>query len=67
MFVLIQPAAFAPVEPYYGSLSRSMSEVLSRYSVAELELLVDFFTRSHAVMSSEAAKLTQKDKPPERK
>jgi DNA-binding MarR family transcriptional regulator len=57
VFVVVQPAALQSAEPYYQSLSRGMSAVLSRYSDSELALLVDFFTRSHAVMSKEAEKL----------
>ena len=35
-----------------------MGALLERYSDVELALLVDFFERSHAVMASEAEKLT---------
>ena len=48
------------VEPYYRSLAKSMADLLATYSDEEIALLLDFFTRSHAVMGSEIEKLKGK-------
>jgi DNA-binding MarR family transcriptional regulator len=45
------------VEPHYRSLAKGMADLLARYSDDEIALLLDFFTRSHAVMDSEIARL----------
>lgn len=63
VYVEVLPAALDTAAPFYQSLSQAMNGVLSRYSDAELELLVDFFTRSHAVMAREAEKLGGRKKP----
>jgi len=51
------PAAEQRIGPYYASLAMAMDGVMARYSDDELKLLVDFATRSHAVMVGELSKL----------
>lgn len=66
VYVAVLPAALARAGPLYGSLARSMGALLATYSDAEIALLVDFFQRSHAVMASEAEKLSASRKSPKR-
>lgn len=61
--VLVRPrqAAERRIRPYFASLAAAMDELMSRYTDAEVELLLDFASRSHAVMVDEITKL--KDRP----
>lgn len=52
-----RPAVEQKIGPYYASLAAAMGGVMSRYSDDELKLLLDFATRSHAVMVEELSKL----------
>lgn len=57
--VLVRPrqAVERRIQPHFASLAAAMDELLSRYTDAELELLLDYASRSHAVMVDEIAKL----------
>ncbi len=51
------PAALERLAPVYELLSRNWSQLLRRYSAAELEVLVDFFTRMRTLALDEVAEI----------
>lgn len=51
------PERLATMVPLYTSLARAMAELNNRYSDNELALILDYATRSAAILESEAAKL----------
>jgi DNA-binding MarR family transcriptional regulator len=57
VLVEITPAARRAGEPFYGPLSRGGNDTLSRYSDKELELILDFITRSLAVGVANAERI----------
>jgi DNA-binding MarR family transcriptional regulator len=57
VLVRLAPRAASRIAPMFGSLQRAMDGLLSSYSQRELELLLDFFKRSHEISVTETAKL----------
>jgi hypothetical protein len=57
--VLVRPRQVAErrIQPYFASLTAAMEDLMSGYSDAEVALLLDFASRSHAVMVDEISKL----------
>src|SRR5215471_8586602 len=54
--VLVKETA-AKLAPFFASLREAQDQIVSSYSELELELLVDFFTRSVAMWEEERKKL----------
>lgn len=57
--VIIQPRPerFGDFTPYYGPLYELMTNLLARYSDAELTLLLDYYTETNRVFGKEIARV----------
>ena len=60
IYVRMTPAARTGAAVYYGSFGRAIDRLAAGYSRADIVLLIDYFTRSRAVVLREIAKLKQR-------
>ena len=66
VYVRILPKAIARGRVYYDSLEKAVNALTSGYSDAEIALLIDYFTRTRAIIRVEIEKLNDRPAPRKR-